>query len=218
MNKYIGIIFIIVIMFSACSLKTGPDTDTFETTSDLQYNESSDFETAVMNKKTELDKTDAPFGVYGVFRGTDFDYNSDGTDDRVVAYGLYSQFQFVVFDGKNNAILLEERIVTHFESDNLITELYADNNGDYALNFKNRVQVAAVSELTETVQIVKENETVILEAVFDKESREYLHSYDKYDTYEDYVSEQKKCLDGYTYLFEIVWEDECFIDNKTEWK
>ena len=56
MNKYIGIIFIIVIMFSACSLKTGPDTDTFETTSDLQYNESSDFETAVMNKKPNLIK------------------------------------------------------------------------------------------------------------------------------------------------------------------
>ena len=87
MNKYIGIIFIIVIMFSACSLKTGPDTDTFETTSDLQYNESSDFETAVMNKKTELDKTDAPFGVYGVFRGTDFDYNSDGTEKTILYYG-----------------------------------------------------------------------------------------------------------------------------------
>lgn len=93
--------------------------------------------------------------------------------------------------------------MTQFESENLIIELYSDNNGNYALVFKNRTQVAAASELTETVQIVKENETVVFEAVFDKESGEYLHSYDEYDTYEDYVSKQQKCLDGYTYLFEL---------------
>lgn len=163
----------------------------------------SDFEKQVMNKKSELDKTDTPFGVYGVFRGTDFDYNSDGTDDYSVAYGLYSQFQFVVFDGKTYDVLLDERIMTQFESENLIIKLYSDNNGNYALVFKNRTQVAAASELTETVQIFKENEKVVFEAVFDKESGEYLHSYDEYDTYEDYVSKQQKCLDGYTYLFEL---------------
>ena len=47
----------------------------------------SDFEKHVMNKKAELDKTDAPFGVYGVFREKDFDYNSDGTEKTILYYG-----------------------------------------------------------------------------------------------------------------------------------
>jgi len=161
---------------------------------------------AVAEKKNELDEADKPYGVSTIYKSTGFDYNNDGTDDYAFAYSLYSQFEFVIFDGTNAECLLDKRVMMDFIPDKTVCEIYSDNNNYFAERFSSKVQKAASSALTETIQIINENECASFEAVYDNETGDFVHAYDKYNSYEEYASAQNACLDGYSLLHTFSWE------------
>ena len=162
---------------------------------------------AVAEKKNELDEADKPYGVSTIYKSTGFDYNSDGTDDYAFAYSLYSQFEFVVFDGTNAECLLDKRVMMDFIPDKTVCEIYSDNNNNFAERFSSKIQKAAPSALTETIQIFSGNECYSFEAVYDNETGDFVHAYDKYGSYEEYSSAQNTYLDGYSLLYTFSWEE-----------
>lgn len=170
-----------------------------------ENNNESQFNAAVEEKKNELNRTDSPFGVCDIYSGTRFDYNKDGSNDYVIAYELYAQFEFVIFDGKTCEILADERIMMYLEPECLVTEIYTDNNGNFVELFSSKIQVVSAGELTETVQIIKINDTKMFEAVYDHDTGEFLHAYDKYSTYDEYISAQEKYLNGSKHFMDISW-------------
>lgn len=162
---------------------------------------------AVAEKKNALDEADKPYGVSTIYKSTGFDYNSDGTDDYAFAYSLYSQFEFVVFDGTNAECLLDKRVMMDFIPDKTVCEIYSDNNNNFAERFSSKIQKAAPSALTETIQIFSGNECYSFEAVYDNETGDFVHAYDKYSSYEEYASAQNTYLDGYSLLHTFSWEE-----------
>lgn len=161
---------------------------------------------AVAEKKNELDEADKPYGVSTIYKSTGFDYNSDGIADYAFAYSLYSQFEFVVFDGTNAECLLDKRVMMDFIPDKTVCEIYSDNN-NFAARFSSKIQKAAPSALTETIQIFSGNECYSFEAVYDNETGDFVHAYYKYSSYEEYASAQNACLDGYSLLYTYLWEE-----------
>ncbi len=162
---------------------------------------------AVTAQKDKLDTTDAPYGVSAIYRGSDYDFNNDGIDDYAFAYALYSQFEFVVFDGICAECLLDERVMMDFIPNETLCEIYSDNSGKLARRFYSKLQKTAFSAPTETIQIVIENECHIFEAVYDKDTGDFIHAFDKYSSYEEYNSAQTKCLNEYSRTEAIVWEE-----------
>ncbi|MBP3310590.1 MAG: hypothetical protein J6L05_07275 [Ruminococcus sp.] len=162
---------------------------------------------AVAEKKNELDEADKPYGVSTIYKSTGFDYNRDGTADYAFAYSLYSQFEFVVFDGTNAECLLDKRVMMDFIPDKTLCEIYSDNNNNFAERFSSKIQKATPSALTETIQIFSGNECYSFEAVYDNETGDFVHAYDKYSSYEEYASAQNTYLDGYSLLHTFSWEE-----------
>ena len=65
---------------------------------------------------------------------------------------------------------------------------------------------SAESELTETIHIFREEENLLLEAVYDKETEQFLHAYEKY-TFDEYTAKQNEILDGYSFECVIEWSE-----------
>ncbi len=173
---------------------------------------------AVAEKKNALDKADKPYGVSTIYKSTGFDYNNDGTDDYAFAYSLYSQFEFVIFDGTNAECLLDKRVMMDFIPDKTLCEIYSDNNNNFAERFSSKIQKAAPSALTENIQIISRNECYSFEAVYDNETGDFVHAYDKYSSYEEYSAAQNACLDGYSLLHTFSWEKYAEQNTDNEYK
>lgn len=159
----------------------------------------------IEKKKSELDESDAPYGVSEIYTGTMFDYNNDGINDYTILYSMYMQFVFSVVDGENAELLLEERIIIPFDLNNLTTEIYVNNNNEYVIKNIGRTVPTASSALIETIQFTAPSDTLILEAVYDKHTTEFVHAYDKF-TYEEYLKKQYDFLDGYKLYLAIEWD------------
>jgi len=155
--------------------------------------------------ESELNSSDAPFEVSGIYEGTSFDFNGDGIDDRVFGFALYSQFEFVIFDGKTADILLDERVMEDMYLPDLSAEVYSDSLGKFRFKISEKTAKTADSEITETIQIFPDADPMILEAVYDKETGEFIHAYDKY-TLDEYNEKQAELLSGYDLYLNIEWE------------
>ncbi|MBQ8826173.1 MAG: hypothetical protein IJ007_03670 [Oscillospiraceae bacterium] len=158
------------------------------------------------NKKAVLDKEHDPFGVTAVYEGTAFDFNKDGIDDHIYAFSLYNQFQLTVIDGADNTYLFDETIMSAFDESSCRIEIYTNKENSYAVKAVGRNIYSAESELTETIQIFCEKENLLLEAVYDKETEQFLHAYEKY-TYDEYTAKQNEILDGYTFNCVMEWSE-----------
>ena len=172
-------------------------------------------ENAVRGKMSELNSSDAPFEVSGIYEGTSFDFNGDGIDDRVFGFALYSQFEFVIFDGKTADILLDERVMEDIYSSELAAEVYSDNSGNFRFKISEKTAKTADSEITETIQIFPDADPMVLEAVYDKETGEFIHAYDKY-TLDEYTKKQAELLEGYELYRSIDWQKCADIISGTE--
>ena len=172
-------------------------------------------ENAVRGKMSELNRSDAPFEVSGIYEGTSFDFNGDGIDDRVFGFALYSQFEFVIFDGKTADILLDERVMEDICSSELAAEVYSDSLGNFRFKVSEKSAKTADSEITETIQIFPDADPMILEAVYDKETGEFIHAYDKY-TLDEYNEKQAELLEGYELYRSIDWQKCADIISGTE--
>lgn len=150
-----------------------------------------------------LNKKNNPFIVNGVYFSSEFDYNNDNIYDYTLVYALYSQFQFVVFDGEKGNILFEELIMMDFIPSETVCEIYSDENGNYAERFTTKIKKTVSSGITETVQIIANSESHIFEAVYDNETGEFVHCYEKYNSLEEYSASQDECLKGYTLIGNI---------------
>ena len=172
-------------------------------------------ENAVRGKMSELNRSDAPFEVSGIYEGTSFDFNSDGIDDRVFGFALYSQFEFVIFDGKTADIMLDERVMEDIYSSELAAEVYSDNSGNFRFKISEKTAKTADSEITETIQIFPDADPMILEAVYDKETGEFIRAYDEY-TFDEYTKKQAELLEGYELYRSIDWQKCADIISGTE--
>ncbi len=172
-------------------------------------------ENAVRGKMSELNRSDAPFEVSGIYEGTSFDFNGDGIDDRVFGFALYSQFEFVIFDGKTADIMLDERVMEDIYSSELAAEVYSDSLGNFRFKIGEKSAKTAASEITETIQIFPDADPMILEAVYDKETGEFIHAYDKY-TLDEYTKKQAELLEGYELYRSIDWQKCADIISGTE--
>ena len=160
---------------------------------------------AVSVKQTELNGEYAPFEVSGIYEGTSFDLNGDGIEDRVFGFALYSQFEFVIFDGETADILLDERVMEDMYLPDLTAEVYSDSLGNFRFKISEKTAKTADSEITETIQIFPDADPMILEAVYDKETGEFIHAYDKY-TFDEYKEKEAELLRGYDLYLNIEWE------------
>ena len=163
----------------------------------------------IENKKTELDISDDPLGVTDIYSGTMFDYNNDGHDDYVIAYGLYAQFQLVIIDSQNGNILFDERIMTHLVSSTEL-EIYRNSNFEYAFKITLRNEKPVVSNIDETIQIITASEECIFEAVYDYETGDFYKGYAYYNsdneyTQEEYIQKQEELLNGYKHYANTYW-------------
>lgn len=150
-----------------------------------------------------LNKKNNPFIVNGVYFSSEFDYNNDNIYDYTLVYALYSQFQFVVFDGEKGNILFEELIMMDFIPSETVCKIYSDENGNYAERFTTKIKKTVSSGITETVQIIANSESHIFEAVYDNETGEFVHCYEKYNSLEEYSASQDECLKEYTLIGNI---------------
>lgn len=157
-----------------------------------------------------LDKKNSPFIVNGIYFSSEFDYNNDNIYDYTLVYALYSQFQFVVFDGERGNILFEELIMMDFNPSKTVCEIYFDGNGNYGEKFTTKIQKTVSSGITETVQIIVNSESNIFEAVYDDETGEFVHCYEKYNSFEEYSASQDECLKGYNLIGKINWDEYIF--------
>ncbi len=164
--------------------------------------------------KDKLNSSDEPYGVSAVYYATDFDFNNDSKYDHIFAYKLYYQFQFVVLDGFTYDTIINERIMMDFSPDDTLCEIYHDENGNKAERFVSSIQKTAASGIAETVQIIKNDEAHIFEAVYDKDTHEFAHAYDKYDSYDKYIDGQFKLLEDYPYVDNIIWTE--YIADETK--
>ncbi len=164
--------------------------------------------------KDKLNSSDEPYGVSAVYYATDFDFNNDSKYDHLFAFKLYYQFQFVVLDGFTYETIINERIMMDFSPDNTLCEIYHDENGNKAERFVSSIQKTAASGIAETVQIIKNDEAHIFEAVYDKDTHEFAHAYDKYDSYDKYIDGQFKLLEDYPYVDNIIWTE--YIADETK--
>ena len=165
----------------------------------------------IENKKAELDISDDPLGVTDIYSGTIFDYNNDGHDDYVIAYGLYAQFQLVIIDSQNGDILFDNRIMTHFAS-NTKVEIFRNQNSEYAFKITLRNEKPVVSNIDETIQIITASEECIFEAVYDYETGDFYKGYAYYNsdneyTQEEYIQKQEELLNGYKHYADIEWSE-----------
>lgn len=196
---------LIFISLTACGETSSNEADEMTSVKNqLAY--SADILKTVKSKKDELNKEHAPFGVTAVYEGTPTDMNNDGCDDFVYAFSLYNQFQLFVIDSTDGTYLMDETIMTAFDADTCIVEFYTDTYGACAVKAVGQNVYAAEAALTETVQIINGEGSFILEAVYDKETNEFLHAYDKY-TLEEYQKRQDELLNGYTLLQQIAWNE-----------
>lgn len=194
----IGIIFLsFVFLFSSCKNQNEMRT--------AVSNNFSLYE-VVSEYKEKLDNEYSPFGVNSIYYSTEFDFNTDNINDYALAYVLYSQFKFVVFDGSNGKILFEDAIMMDFIPSKTIFEIYSDNNGDLAERFTAKIQKTAYSEITETVQIIASSKNYIFEAVYDKDTGEFIHCYNKYSSLNEYIASQSECLIGYNLIGSVNWK------------
>ena len=156
---------------------------------------------AVTQKKKALDETDYPFleGVYG----TDmFDYNNDGNDDFVILFGVYSQFEFVIFDSQNGDILFDKRIIMATYD---VTEIkiYSNSDSGYMFKITGRRPKDVQKRIEETIQFDTESENYSLEAVYNLETGKFSHAYDIYADEEGYIQKQEEILSGYDYVADL---------------
>lgn len=170
--------------------------------------------------KEKLNSEYSPFVVNSTYYSSEFDFNNDNINDYTFAYTLYSQFQFVIFDGISGEIIFEETIMMDFIPSKTICEIYSDNKGDFAERFTSKFQKAAYSEITETIQIITNSQTYMFEAVYDKDTGKFMHCYDKYNSLNEYTASQNECLTGYSLIGNITWNEYIFPDvnqkNKAE--
>lgn len=160
----------------------------------------------VDKKREELNLSDDPFGVTDIYRGTMFDYNNDGHNDYIFGYSLYAQFQLVIIDSQNGDILFDDRIMTYLTPNTEITkmEIYRNGNSEYAFKISQRLGNAIATAITETIHIIKGRESFILEAVYDYDTQEFSHAYNKY-TKEEYFQKQEELLKEYDHYADIDW-------------
>lgn len=165
----------------------------------------SNIKSAIEKKKTELDLSDAPFGVTNIYSGTMFDYNGDGYKDYITAYGLYAQFELVIIDSQSADILFEERIMMNV-SGSTNTEIYLNGNSEYAFKISERIAKPIASDIVETIQIITASEECVLEAVYDLETEDFIHAYNEY-TQDEYIHKQQDLLNGYEHFADIEWTE-----------
>ncbi|MDE7289933.1 MAG: hypothetical protein K2N71_10595, partial [Oscillospiraceae bacterium] len=163
----------------------------------------------IEKKKNELDISDGPFGVTDIYSGTMFDYNNDGHDDYVIAYGLYAQFQLVIINSQNGDILFDNRIMTHLVPSTGL-EIYRNDNSEYAFKITLRNEKPVVSSIDETIQIITASEECIFEAVYDYETGNFYSGYGNYNsdneyTQEEYIQKQEELLNGYKHYANTEW-------------
>lgn len=141
-----------------------------------------------------------------IYSGTMFDYNNDGHDDYIFGYSLYAQFQLVIIDSQNGNILFDDRIMTYLTPNTEIAkmEIYRNGNSEYAFKISQRLGNAIATAITETIHIIKGRESFILEAVYDYDTQEFSHAYNKY-TKEEYFQKQEELLKEYDHYADIDW-------------
>jgi hypothetical protein len=88
-----------------------------------------------------------------------------------------------------------------------VCEIYSDGSGNLGERFASKIQKAASSGITETVQITVNSESYMFEAVYDSETGEFVHCYDKYESFEEYTASQNECLTGYSLVGNINWNE-----------
>ena len=200
------ILSLIVLIFTACDNKNDLPTNTRAENSSLQNMSQYNYHISAENKKADLNKKYAPFGVTAIYEGTAFDFNKDGIDDHIYAFSLYNQFQLTVIDGADNTYLFDETIMSAFDESSCRIEIYTNADNSYAIKAVGWNIYSAESELTETIQIFCEKENLLLEAVYDKETEQFLHAYEKY-TYDEYTAKQNEILDEYSFECVIEWSE-----------
>lgn len=163
-----------------------------------------DIDKAVSMKQAELNASDAPFNVSGIYKGTSFDFNGDGTDDQVFGYALYSQFEFVIFDGKTADILLDERVMMPLDIPKINTEVYSDNEGSSKIMICGKSGGSSGGLTAETVQVFSDDLSEIIEAVY-TEDDEFLYSPSCKDE-EEYSGKRTEMLNGYEPCRTIDWD------------
>ena len=163
-----------------------------------------DIDKTVSMKQAELNASDAPFNVSGIYKGTSFDFNGDGTDDQVFGYALYSQFEFVIFDGKTADILLDERVMMPLDIPKINTEVYSDNKGSSKIMICGKSGGSSGGLTAETVQVFSDDLSEIIEAVY-TEDDEFLYSPSCKDE-EEYSGKRTEMLNGYEPCRTIAWD------------
>ena len=153
-----------------------------------------DIDKTVSMKQAELNASDAPFNVSGIYKGTSFDFNGDGTDDQVFGYALYSQFEFVIFDGKTADILLDERVMMPLDIPKINTEVYSDNEGSSKIMICGKSGGSSGGQTAEIVQVFSDDLSEIIEAVY-TEDDEFLYSPSCKDE-EEYYGKRTEMLNG----------------------
>lgn len=191
--KRICLILFAAVLLTACSSAL-PD----KTESPIGIDE------AVSIKQAELDASDAPFAVSGIYKGTSFDLNGDGTDDRVFGYAVYSQFEFVVFDGKTADILLDERVMMPLDITKLNTEVYSDNEGSSKIMICGKSGGLSGGLTAETVQVFSGDLSENIEAVYTEDDK-FLYS-PCCENEEKYSEKRKEMLNGYELCGTIDWD------------
>ena len=172
---------------------------------------------AISKYKEKLNNEYSPFVVNSTYYSSEFDFNNDNINDYTLAYTLYSQFQFVIFDGFSGEIIFEDTIMMDFIPSKTICEIYSDK-GNFAERFKSKIQKSAYSEITETIQIITNSQTYMFEAVYDKDTGEFIHCYDKYNSLNEYTAGQNECLTGYSLIGNITWNEYIFPDGNQKSK
>lgn len=164
--------------------------------------------------KETLDNEEAPFTVSSIYYADGYDFNNDGKEEHILAYNLYSQFQLLVLDGSTCDVLIEERIMMNLVPTKTACEVYSDGNGRLALNFVSWEQKSASSAITETVQIIADSESYMFEAVYDENTEEFIHAYDKYSSYEEYMEKRNEPLESYHFINDLFWYE--YLKSETE--
>lgn len=80
------------------------------------------------------------------------------------------------------------------------------NNSQYAFKITQREDNSATPNICETIHIIKDGKSSIFEAVYDSETGDFSHAYNKY-TREEYFSKQEELLEGYEHYANIDWTE-----------
>ena|GEM_PF-3223724 len=143
-----------------------------------------------------------------------FDYNNDGVSDVVVAFPTYMQFPLVIFDGRTLEVLFETTVMMPFLPEHTKMQIHLNEQKEVLLLFSKRYQDVAMGPKTEKIQLEKEGEREIYEAVYSIND-EFIHAYKKYATEDEYVLAYTDFLADYDFFADMEFKDLAVLTEKT---